>query len=60
MNPADVPDLPDEVADRLKDDGIEKLYPPQTAAVDAGVTRGESVVASIPTASGKTLIATMA
>jgi helicase len=60
MNPADVPGLPDEYVERLEDDGIEKLYPPQVEAVEAGVTRGESVVASIPTASGKTLIATMA
>ncbi|MFW5949475.1 MAG: ATP-dependent DNA helicase [Halolamina sp.] len=60
MNPADVPGLPDEFVARLEDDGIEKLYPPQADAVEAGVTRGESVVASIPTASGKTLIATMA
>jgi len=60
MNPADVPGLPDDVAARLQADGIEKLYPPQVDAVEAGVTEGESVVASIPTASGKTLIATMA
>ena len=60
MNPADIPGLPPGVADRLAESGIEELYPPQAAAVDAGITRGESLVASVPTASGKTLIAELA
>ncbi|AUV83757.1 ski2-type helicase [Salinigranum rubrum] len=60
MNPADVPGLPEGVADRLLSEGIEELYPPQAEAVDAGVTTGESVVASVPTASGKTLVAELA
>ncbi len=60
MNPADVPGLPEGVADRLRSEGIEELYPPQAEAVDAGVTTGESVVASVPTASGKTLVAELA
>jgi len=40
--------------------GIESLYPPQAEAADAGVADGDSVVASVPTASGKTLIAQLA
>jgi helicase len=60
MNPADVPGLPDGVADRLREEGIEELYPPQAEAVEKGVTTGESVVASVPTASGKTLVAELA
>ena len=40
--------------------GIESLYPPQAAAVEAGVCEGESVVAAVPTASGKTMIAQLA
>ncbi|WP_142860987.1 ATP-dependent DNA helicase [Salinigranum halophilum] len=60
MNPADVPGLPEGVADRLHEEGIEALYPPQAEAVNAGVTTGESVVASVPTASGKTLVAELA
>ena len=40
--------------------GIESLYPPQEAAVEAGITRGERVVAAMPTASGKTLVAQLA
>jgi helicase len=60
MDPAAVSGLPDGVADHLHDQGIEQLYPPQQAAVEAGVADGDSVVAAVPTASGKTLIATMA
>jgi len=60
MHPEEVPELPSGVADRLREAGIDDLYPPQAAAVEAGVTRGESLVASVPTASGKTLIAELA
>ncbi|WP_267641302.1 ATP-dependent DNA helicase [Haloarchaeobius amylolyticus] len=60
MNTADVPGIPAPFVDQLQDQGIAELYPPQAQAVEAGVTEGQSVVASIPTASGKTLIATMA
>ena len=60
MHPEEVPELPTGVADRLRQDGVDDLYPPQAAAVEAGVTRGESLVASVPTASGKTLIAELA
>ena len=60
MHPEEVPELPEGVADRLREGGVDDLYPPQAAAVEAGVTRGESLVASVPTASGKTLIAELA
>ena len=60
MHPEEVPELPEGVVDRLREDGVDDLYPPQAAAVEAGVTRGESLVASVPTASGKTLIAELA
>jgi helicase len=59
VNIADL-DLPDGVAATLRESGIESLYPPQAAAVEAGVLDGESVVASVPTASGKTLVAELA
>ena len=57
-----VRDLPVSAAvrEQYRVSGIEELYPPQAAAVEAGVTRGENVVAAIPTASGKTLIAELA
>ncbi|SDX74008.1 ATP-dependent DNA helicase [Halobellus clavatus] len=60
MHPEEVPELPEGVASHLREEGIEALYPPQADAVEAGVTRGESLVASVPTASGKTLIAELA
>jgi len=60
MKVADVPNLPDAFREQLHDDGIEELYPPQSEAVEAGVTEGANVVASVPTASGKTLVAQMA
>jgi helicase len=59
VNLADL-DLPDGVAGLLGEAGVESLYPPQAAAVEAGLLDGESVVASVPTASGKTLIAELA
>lgn len=40
----------------LEEFGIKELYPPQKAALDAGVERGENLVVATPTASGKTLI----
>ncbi|WP_128476971.1 ATP-dependent DNA helicase [Halorussus pelagicus] len=56
----DIPDLPDGVPEHFREQGIEELYPPQGEAVEAGVADGESVVASVPTASGKTLVAELA
>ncbi|TQQ80589.1 ATP-dependent DNA helicase [Halonotius roseus] len=60
MKPAEIPNLPPGVADHLAGEGIEELYPPQAEAVEAGLTEGQSLVASVPTASGKTLIAELA
>jgi len=57
-----VGDLPLDPAfvEHYREQGIEELYPPQTAAVEAGVADGESVVAAVPTASGKTFVAQLA
>ena len=44
----------------LNSEGYTKLYPPQNDAVKAGVLNGKSVMVSVPTASGKTLIAMLA
>jgi helicase len=52
--------LPEGTADLLRTRGIESLYPPQTEAIEAGVLEGKNLVASVPTASGKTLIAALA
>jgi helicase len=60
MDVAELSGVPDWLPAHLREEGIESLYPPQAAAVDAGVTQGESLVASVPTASGKTLVAELA
>ncbi len=60
MDVADLPGVPDWLPEHLREDGIEALYPPQGEAVEAGVTEGQNIVAAIPTASGKTLIAELA
>ena len=52
--------LPPRVIDHLTAAGVKELYPPQERAVEAGLLRGDNIVAAIPTASGKTLIAAMA
>ena len=60
MEPSSLSGLPAGVGEALEAEGVAELYPPQEAAVDAGVTAGESLVAAVPTASGKTLIAELA
>ena len=59
MRVSDLP-LPGPFVDHVAEAGIRELYPPQAAAVDAGICRGANVVAAIPTASGKTFIAELA
>ena len=53
-------ELPDDARELLISKGFKELYPPQEAAVDAGLLEGKSLLISAPTASGKTLIATLA
>ena len=60
MKPADLSALPDGAIEQFEADGIEAFYPPQEAAIEAGVTEGENLVAAVPTASGKTMIAKLA
>ncbi|MEF8801035.1 MAG: ATP-dependent DNA helicase [Halolamina sp.] len=60
MKPTELSGLPAGVPEHLEGEGIEELYPPQEEAVQRGVTDGENVVAAVPTASGKTLIAELA
>ena len=50
-------DLPEPALDLLAAEGYESLYPPQAAAVEAGLLGGKSLLVSAPTASGKTLVA---
>ncbi|HET8720311.1 MAG TPA: DEAD/DEAH box helicase, partial [Candidatus Nitrosotenuis sp.] len=50
-------DLTDPAKQFLSAQGFSKLYPPQEAAVNAGLLDGQSILVAAPTASGKTLIA---
>ena len=59
MRVRDLP-LSAAVIDHFESRGIDDLYPPQVAAVEAGVTDGARLVAAVPTASGKTFIAALA
>ncbi|WP_248517873.1 ATP-dependent DNA helicase [Salinarchaeum laminariae] len=60
MDVESIPELPTGAVEHLRSEGVDSLYPPQAEAVEAGVTKGENLVASVPTASGKTLIAQLA
>ncbi|WP_251343492.1 DEAD/DEAH box helicase [Haloplanus halophilus] len=59
MRVRDLP-LSSSVIEHFESRGIDDLYPPQAAAVEAGVTEGERLVAAVPTASGKTFVASLA
>ena len=60
MEPSSLSGLPAGVGEALEAEGVAELYPPQQSAVEAGVLDGGSLVAAVPTASGKTLIAELA
>lgn len=52
-------ELDPRIRSALHEHGIEKLYPPQDEALGP-ILRGKNLVVSIPTASGKSLVAYMA
>jgi helicase len=52
--------LPESVIQFYRASGIAELYPPQADAIKAGIIDGKNLVAAIPTASGKTLLAEFA
>ncbi|WP_340818814.1 ATP-dependent DNA helicase [Methanolobus sp. WCC4] len=53
-------DLPEDIIRFYTDSGIEELYPPQAEAIEKGLIEGNNLLAAIPTASGKTLLAELA
>jgi len=53
-------DLPKPVKDFFKAEGYSELYPPQVDSIEAGLLDQKNLLVSAPTASGKTLIATLA
>ncbi|MEM2124370.1 MAG: DEAD/DEAH box helicase, partial [Methanolinea sp.] len=40
--------------------GIDELYPPQAECIRKGLLEGRNILLSVPTASGKTLVAEIA
>jgi len=52
--------IPKSAIDFLKSEGYSDLYPPQVEAINVGLLDGKSIIVSAPTASGKSLIATLA
>jgi helicase len=52
--------IPEGLRRRYLAGGIVELYPPQAECVQTGMLTGKNLLVSIPTASGKTLIAEMA
>ncbi len=52
--------LPDYAVEKLQEQGITELFPPQQKAVEAGLLDGKNLVLAVPTASGKTLVALIA
>jgi helicase len=52
--------LPAYAVERLQNQGITELFPPQKEAVEKGLLEGKNLVLAIPTASGKTLVALIA
>ena len=53
-------DLPKPAKDFFKAEGYSELYPPQVDSIKAGLLHQKNLLVSAPTASGKTLIATLA
>lgn len=51
--------VPPWLREKLIEQEITELNPPQQQAIEAGLLEGESMIVSSPTASGKTLIATL-
>ena len=54
------PWLPGEVLELYKKEGIRELYPPQAEAIERGLLEGKSLLVSVPTAAGKTMLAELA
>lgn len=52
--------LPKNIINFYLNSGIKQLYPPQADAIKKGLLRNKNILAAIPTASGKTLIAELA
>ncbi len=52
--------LPREAVELYQKEGIRELYPPQAEAIERGLLEGKSMLVSVPTAAGKTMLAELA
>lgn len=52
-------EIPEKFVQKFKDEKITKLYPPQEEALKHGLLDGKNMVLSVPTAAGKTMVATL-
>ncbi|MBU5536957.1 MAG: DEAD/DEAH box helicase [Candidatus Aenigmarchaeota archaeon] len=52
--------MPEKYVVKLKEEKISELYPPQAEVIKKGLFKKRNLILSLPTASGKTLIATIA
>lgn len=52
--------VPEHFIKKFEEERIQQLYPPQEAAIKCGLFDGKSIVLSVPTAAGKTMVATLA
>jgi len=59
MHISDLP-IPKQLKDSYLEKGITTLYPPQAECIEHGLLDGKNMLISIPTASGKTILAEMA
>jgi helicase len=59
MHISDIP-IPKQLKNSYLEKGLTTLYPPQAACIERGLLDGENMLISIPTASGKTILAEMA
>ncbi len=52
--------IEDKFISKFKSHDIESLYPPQEKAIESGLLDNENMILSVPTAAGKTFVATLA
>ncbi len=50
--------IPEKYIEKFKEEKIQKLYKPQADVIKEGLFKERNIIVSLPTASGKTLIAT--